>query len=319
VDGGDRALRDLTANSIVRDGFTMATSTSTTGAQTRGGMTNPSDPRLNIVRVNARRAPLSDLYHGLIKMPWHRFVLLLIGLYLSANLFFATVYTVLGDVIAGSHGFIDNFFFSVQTFATIGYGVLVPKSRLANAVVVVESMSGIFGVAMLTGLMFAKFARPSARIFFASRMVVARRNGQPVLMLRLANERGSFVVEAEAHVTVIKPEVTAEGERMRRVFDVPLVRDNQPWFFLSWTVMHPIDERSPLYGLDRETMIKDGVRLSINVMGFDSTVGQTVHATASYLPEQILFGHRYVDAFHTLPDGRLAMDYAKFDLVEPSP
>ena len=138
-------------------------------------------------------------------------------------------------------------------------------------------------------------------------------------MLRLANERGSFVVEAEAHVTVVMPEVTEEGERMRRVYDLKLVRDNQPWFVLSWNVMHEIDESSPLYGLDADTMKQRGIRLSINVMGFDSSVGQTVHGTASYTAEEILFGHRYVDATTPMPDGRLIIDHAKFDLVEPQP
>ncbi|MCC6806588.1 MAG: hypothetical protein IT381_04115 [Deltaproteobacteria bacterium] len=123
-----------------------------------------ADARLNIVRVNARWAPLSDLYHFLIQMRWHWFLLLLTAAYLSANLVFAAIYTLLGDAISGANGFVDNFFFSVQTFATIGYGGLMPKTTLANSVVVLESMSGIFGVAILTGLMFAKFSRPSAHL-----------------------------------------------------------------------------------------------------------------------------------------------------------
>lgn len=287
-------------------------------AQVRNALTNP-DPRLNIVRVNAPRALFSDLYHRLIQMPWASFLLLLVTLYVFANVFFAAIYTALGDVIAGSTGFVDNFFFSVQTFATIGYGTLTPSSRLANAIVVIESMSGIFGVAILTGLMFAKFSRPSARIFFASRLVVTKRNGKPVLMLRTANERGSFVVEAEAHMTVVKPEVSAEGERMRRVHDLKLVRDNQPWFVMSWMLMHEIDETSPLYGFDSAALQRDKIRLSINLMGFDSTVGQTVHASASYSADAILFGHRYVDASQLLDDGRLIIDHGKLDLVEPQP
>jgi inward rectifier potassium channel len=272
---------------------------------------------MNIVRLNQPRAPFLDLYHRLIQMPWPAFLALLVGIYFSANLFFASLYTLLGDVIEGSHGFIDNFFFSVQTFATIGYGTLSPKSHWANLIVVFESMSGIFGVAMLTGLMFAKFARPSARIFFASRVVITRRNGKPVLMLRLANERGSFVVEAEAHVTVIKSETTREGERMRRVFDLKLVRDNQPWFVMSWMVMHEIDEQSPLYGLTAENIRGQDLRLAINVMGLDTTVGQTLHASTSYTSDAIMFDHRYVDASRTLPDGRLEIDHAKLDLIEP--
>ncbi len=295
---------------------TIMSSPSTTGAQRRTSQ-GSGDGRMNIVRLNQPRAPFSDLYHRLIQMSWPAFLALLITIYFSANLFFASLYTLLGDVISGSQGFIDNFFFSVQTFATIGYGTLAPKTRLANLIVVFESMSGIFGVAMLTGLMFSKFSRPSARIFFASRVVISRRNGKPVLMLRLSNERGSFVVEAEAHVTVVMSETTSEGENMRRVHDLKLVRNNQPWFVLSWMVMHEIDESSPLFGLTPEALRREDFRLAINVMGLDATVGQTVHASTSYTAEAIMFDHRYVDAMRTLPDGRLEIDHAKLDLIEP--
>lgn len=298
----------------------MSASPANTSAQThqRRALSNRGvGSGINVVRLNARWAPLSDLYHALIRMPWHLFLPMVVMVYLVANLLFALVYTALGDVIAGSTGFWDNFFFSVQTWATIGYGGMSPKTTAANIVVVVESMSGIFGVAMLTGLLFAKFSRPNARILFANHAVVTRRNGQPFLMVRMANERGSFVVEASAHITIVKPEVTAEGERMRRVFDLDLVRDNQPWFVMSWTVMHPIDEKSPFFGLTEEQLRRDSIRISVNIMGFDSTVGQTVHASASYDADSILFGYRYADTSQLLPDGRLVMDYAKFHVVEP--
>jgi inward rectifier potassium channel len=236
----------------------------------------------------------------------------------AANVFYATLYTLIPNSINGSTGFLDNFFFSVQTWATIGYGGMTPKGTLANMVVVVESMTGIFGVALLTGLFFAKFARPEARVLFAKKATISMYNGKPTLMIRLANERGSHIVEAEAHVTVIRDELSPEGQRMRRIHDVQLARSTQPLFRLSWTVMHVIDERSPFYGYDVERFTKEGPRLFINLMGYDASVGQTAHASSGYGVDDILFGARYKDA--TRDDGkRMVLDFALFHETEPAP
>jgi inward rectifier potassium channel len=179
-------------------------------------------------------------------------------------------------------------------------------------------MTGIFGVALLTGLFFAKFARPEARVLFARTPVISIYHGKPTLMLRIANERGSHIVEAVAHVAIIREEHSPEGHRMRRIHDLELVRSTQPLFRLSWTLMHIIDERSPLFGYDADRLRREGVRLFVNLMGYDASVGQTAHASATFAIDDFAFGARYKDA--TREDGdRLVLDFALFHDTVPAP
>ncbi len=266
--------------------------------------------------LNGRRALLQDAYHWLLNCRWPVFIAMIVGGYMAANLFYATLYTIFPDSINGSTGFWDNFFFSVQTWATIGYGGMTPKTPAANILVVIESMTGIFGVAMLTGLLFAKFSRPDARVLFAKKIAISMYNGKPTLMVRLANERGSNIVEANAHITVIREERTSEGHSMRRIHDLDLVRATQPLFRLSWTIMHTITESSPLWGYDADSAAD--LRLFVNVMGYDASVGQTAHASQAYVGTDLLFGHRYTDAtrFH---EGYMVLDFALFHETEPAP
>ncbi len=265
--------------------------------------------------INGRPAALKDAYHGLLNMSWPRFIGVIVGGYMLANIIYAIIYTLIPNSINGASGFVDNFFFSVQTWATIGYGGMTPNGRLANMVVVLESMTGIFGVALLTGLLFAKFSRPDASVLFAKKVVISKYNGKPTLMLRLANERGSNIVEASAHVTLLREETTLEGHVMRRLLDLRLVRETQPLFRLSWTLMHVIDDDSPLHGVTAETMPAN-VRLFVTLMGYDASVGQTAHASAGFAPRDIAFGHRYVDATR-VEGGEMVLDYALFNDIEP--
>lgn len=300
-------------------GGPINTSPSTSSAQRASGMRAQGQAGIaaNLVRINHRSAPFADLYHFILDLGWGWFLALIVGGYVSANLVFAALYTAIPDSIAGSTGFWDNFFFSVQTWATIGYGQMTPKGPLANAVVVVESMTGIFGVAMLTGLLFSKFSRPSSRILFAEKAVINHRDGKRVFLFRAANERGSFVVEADARVTLLRDEVTREGDRMRRLLDLPLVRAKTPFFVLSWTVMHEIDASSPLFGMDAASFLASDSRIAVSLMGYDSTVGQTAHANHVYQASDVMFDYRYIDATHIDAQKRTVLDYAKFHQVEP--
>lgn len=292
-----------------------ARSSSSSSKTTRSG--GPAGPALLTMRaINGRPTGLKDAYHAILNMSWPSFIAVIVGGYMIANVFYAIIYTMIPNSINGSSGFVDNFFFSVQTWATIGYGGMTPHGYLANMVVVFESMTGIFGVALLTGLLFAKFARPEASVLFANKMVVSTYNGKPTLMLRLANERGSNIVEAAAHMTLLREEKTAEGHVMRRILDLRLVRDTQPLFRLSWTLMHVIDDDSPLKGVDAESAKAAGIRMFVTLMGYDASVGQTAHANAGFGAEDIVFGHRYKDA--TRIDGaEMVLDYALFHDVEP--
>jgi inward rectifier potassium channel len=219
--------------------------------------------------------------------------------------------------ISNANDYWDCFFFSVQTWATIGYGGMTPSARLTNVLVVVESLVGIFSVAVLTGLFFAKFSRTTSRVLFASKVVISVRNGKRMLTIRVGNERLSMIAEASARVTLLRDEVTAEGERMRRMYDLPLVRSISPFFVLSWTIMHEIDERSAMHGLTSEMMVAERMRLGVNLVGFDSSVGQTAHASIVYAAQDVLFGYRYADTSAIDEHGRVVLDYAKFhDVVK---
>jgi inward rectifier potassium channel len=242
---------------------------------------------------------------------------LILGAYLVSNALFAAVYMSDGGIENAQPGsFRDAFFFSVQTMATIGYGKMVPQSTFANAVVAIEALFGLVTLALATGLMFAKFSQPRARVIFSRNAVVAVRDGVPSLMVRLANERATGLVEAQMKLVLVRDETTAEGEAVRRFHTLPLVRPSSAVFALSWTVIHPIDERSPLAGQSVESLRKSRADVYASLVGLEEATGQTVHARYGWRAEEILFDHRFVDVLVQLDDGRRALDYRRFHDVE---
>lgn len=272
----------------------------------------------DVVRVGTSTPYLADLYHLLLVCSWRRLLLTIASVYAAINASFAALYVAGGDCLAGARpgSFADAFFFSVQTFSTIGYGTMAPKTAYASAVVTLEAFVGLITVAMATGLMFAKFSRPTARVLFSDKMLVGTRNGKPTLMLRMANERGNDLIEATFRVTVLKPEVTDEGETIRKLHDVKLIRSDTPLFTVSFTAFHVIDEESPLWGVTEETMERDLLRFIVTVTGLDGTYAQTIHARRIYLANDVAWGGRFVDVLSTLPDGRMQIDLAKFHQIE---
>jgi inward rectifier potassium channel len=271
----------------------------------------------SIVRVGSSSWTMGDLYHSVLTMRWGFFLVLVVGIQLTANLLFAALFSLQSDNITNAPTFIDKFYFSVQTWATIGYGGMTPTTTFANMLVVAESITGIVATAVTTGLVFAKFARPSARVLFANQMITQVRDGQNILMIRVANERGNNVVEASARVTLLRNELSREGEVMRRLYDLKLMRDVQPLFMVSWTIMHIIDEASPLWGKSAEDIIAEDWRINVNLQGYDGTLAQTIHASHFYRGHDVAFNHRYVDVMSTLPDGRMQIDLAHMHDVEP--
>jgi inward rectifier potassium channel len=250
-------------------------------------------------------------------MGWGRFLLLVFAFQLAANLLFAGLLALSDDPVEHAPGFVEKFYFSVQTWATIGYGGMTPKTTWANMIVVVESIAGIISTAVITGLVFAKFARPTARVLFAQKLITEQRNGKRYLMVRVANERGNDVVEASARVTLMRDEVSREGEHMRRLYDLKLVRDVQPLFAISWTLMHEIDESSPFFGKSSEQIVKEDWRVHVSLQGHDGTLAQTIHAGHFYSAADIAFDHRYVDVTTPLPGGRVQVDLSRFHDLEP--
>jgi len=272
------------------------------------------DGRFNITAPGAPIRSFSDLAHLLLTMGWGRFIALLITGYFAVNALFALVYLACGDIIDGAEpgSFRDAFDFSVQTMSTIGYGGLSPATPLADVLVAIESMVGLLGFAVVTGLMFAKFARPTARVLFSETAVVRPRDGQPTLQFRIANQRGNKIVDAEMNLIVVYDHVTQEGEAMRSFLPMPLVRERSPMFALSWTGMHVIDDASPLHGRDREWFVAKNAELVVTLSGIDDTFNQPVHAQFSYVAAEIRWNHAFADIIRLNPDGTRSIDYDAF-------
>ena len=261
-----------------------------------------------------------DFYHSVLVWPWWQFFLFVALSFLGVNVLFASVFSLDSSAIANAHpgSFEDAFFFSVQTFATIGYGAMSPGSRFGHIVVTVEALTGIMSVALITGLTFAKFARPTARVLFSAKAVVSNRNGVPHLMFRMANWRRNMVVEAHLRVILLVQEITAEGEVMRRPMELLLVRDRTALFALSWTATHIIDEKSPFFGegaMDRLRAQKTEILLALS--GLDETMGQTIHARHRYNLDDIVWNARFTDVLTIKEDGTRIIDYSKFhDVID---
>ena len=246
-------------------------------------------------------------------------LLAIVGGFTILNALFALAYMIDGGIANARRGsFADAFFFSVQTMATIGYGRLAPTTAFANMLTVIEAMGSLLGLAMITGLVFAKFARATARIRFTRHAVISVRDGVPSLMFRMANMRGNRIVEATAHVVFARQEHTREGEEVRRFYDLELVRYRNDIFRNSWTAIHPITPASPIYGLTPEAMRQCESEVTASVTGFDESFAQTVHARHTYLPQHIKWGTRMADILVSTPEGR-KIDYSRYDEVEPAP
>jgi inward rectifier potassium channel len=273
-----------------------------------------------IVVIGARRVS-GDWYHWLLRNSWTVFVTFLSVAFLAINALFALAYLIVGGVANARPGsFADAFYFSVQTLATVGYGAMYPASQGANLVMVAQSVADLILTALATGLVFSKFARPLGRVAFSRNAVVSPMDGVPTLMVRVGNERGNAIVEATVHVTLSRTVRTAEGQVFYRLIDLPLARERSPAVARSWTIMHPIDERSPLRGATPESFAAEEAELLVSIFGTDDTSYQPVHARHQYEHMNILWGARYADVLSETPDGNLLLDVRRFhDVVETAP
>ncbi len=277
------------------------------------------DGQFHILGLNAWHSYLRDPYHLLLTIPWTIFLAFIAAFYLASNVIFALLYMAGGDCVANAkpNSFLDFFFFSVQTLATIGYGEMYPKTVYANTIVTIEAITGTVGVAVLTGLAFARFSKPTARVIFSRVSVITPHNGVPTLVFRTANQRRNQIIEAQMQVYLMRDEVTVEGQLIRRIYDVQLLRQRSPSFTLSWVALHPINESSPLYGLTAESLIQTNTTIVISLSGIDETVAQVVHARHSYAAQDILWNYKFVDIFHLTADGHRYIDYKHFHDVVP--
>lgn len=259
-----------------------------------------------------------DFYHGVLTASWPGFVARLAILFLIVNLFFAILYVSdRGGIINARPGsFADAFFFSVQTLGTLGYGVMAPRTLYTNILVTAESFAGILIIALFAGMIFARFSRPFARVVFSKNAVVTTFDGVPMLMFRAANQRGNSILDASATVSLASNYTTREGDVLRRFQELKLVRSSNPLFALSWTVMHPIDESSPLHNLGLAEMIERDIQIVVMLGGMDETIADRIYARHSYLPEEILWHHRFVDVISVTPAGQRLVDLDRFHDTE---
>jgi inward rectifier potassium channel len=267
-----------------------------------------------------RPSPFADLYHYLVRTPWPVLLMLVLAAFTITNILFGLVYWIDGGVSgARPNSYPDMVFFSVQTMATIGYGVLHPTTFLANVLVSIEALMGLLGLAMMTGLVFSKFSLPTARVRFSRYAVVSKRDGVTSLMFRMANLRESRILEAQIHLVFARLETTAEGERLRRFYDLQLQRERTALFSLSWTAVHQITPQSPLLGETAESLKASSAMLVVSLTGLEETFSQTVNARYYYSAGEILWGKRLADISAFQPDGIPIVDYSRFDEVIEAP
>lgn len=271
-----------------------------------------------IVAAGRRLAPHEDIYHWLLTLSWPAFFGGVALAYMLTNAIFGVAFWLAPGSVTNAHGLVDCFFFSVQTFATIGYGVMAPDSLVGHVLVTVEALAGILATATITGVTFARLARPTARVLFSSNAIIAPRDGVPHLQFRMANWRRNQISEAQLRAIILVTETTREGEVLRRPVALKLVRDTNPMFLLSWTAMHAIDADSPLHG-GEEALTKlraVGAEIFVSLTGLDETFAQTIHARYRYGLEDIVPDARFVDILTTREDGTRVIDYDKFHDIE---
>lgn len=277
------------------------------------------DGAVGPVRIGTARHWWNDQYHSALSMPWWGFLLAAAGVYILANLIFAGLYLLQPGAIShvGRGDFANAFFFSVQTMATIGYGQLVPQTHYANILVTIEALFGMLMIALTTGLLFARFSRPTARILFSRISVIGLHDDAPTLFVRLGNERQNQILQASVTMALLRTEVTREGTSMRRFYDLELARSHTPVFSMTFLLMHRLDETSPLFGITREQLAAEEGEIVVTVSGLDETLSQSIHARISYAAEDIRWNHRFADIFGSMPDGRRSIDFRRFHDSNP--
>ncbi len=294
-----------------------------TGAS-RQRLLNP-DGSFNVKRTGLSRFTSLNLYHTLLGMKWRTFLLLILVLYFVSNLVFGSAYALMGptalvDTTADPmvNIFIRSFFFSVQTFATIGYGTIHPAGIMPNLLVTIESYYSLLANALITGLVFARFARPTAKVIFSDVAVIAPYRGISGLMVRLVNGRNNQLIEVNA--TVIYSRFVEEYGRIVRRFDtLALEREKVSFFPLAWTIVHPITPDSPLYGVTREDVDRTDAELLVLLTATDETFAAVVHTRSSYKPHEVRVGYKFANIYNEVEDGApISIDIRKLSLVVPA-
>jgi inward rectifier potassium channel len=261
----------------------------------------------------------TDLYHRSMTVYWPAFFGTAALIFVVLNAAFAFLYSLGDNPIANvpRHNYLDLFYFSIETLATVGYGDMHPQTDYGHLVATVEIFTGMCFLAVMTGLVFARFSRPRARFVFARHPVVTTHQGEPTLMMRVANARHNAISQATARLWLFRVENTKEHEQFRRFYELKLERREHPMFSLSWTLLHVIDKASAFHGLTPDDFAAGDVALILNLDGVDDNSAQRLNARQIYTWQDIRWRHRYRDITGLSDDGRLILDYAKFHDVLP--
>ena len=272
-----------------------------------------------VISQGLSREIFQDLYHHFMMVSWPRLFATIAAFFLVFDLLFGCLFHLVPGCVANLNppGFLGDFFFSVETLATVGYGDMHPETLYGHTVAMIEIFTGLMNLALITGLMFARFSRPRARFLFARHAVVRPIDGKLTLMFRAANERQNVVQEASAQLRMLRDDVTSEGYRIRRIIDLPLVRSQHPIFFLGWNLMHVIGEASPLRHESGQTLAGADAVFILSLSGTDETTGQVLMARAEYPATAVRWNATFRDIIDLTEDGTLRIDYSKFHDVEP--
>ena len=274
--------------------------------------------KFEFVKLNAQKFDLRDTYHLILTLSWPGFAGLVFGIYLLINVVFAWLYMLEAHAIAemAPGSFSDAFFFSVETLATVGYGHMYPETFYGHLITMLEIMVGMFGLAVITGLIFVRFSRPTARMHFSKLAVIAPFDGVPNLMIRIANLRHQAMVEPRFRMILLRDSITAEGDEVRRFRSLKLEFDHLIAFPAVLTVRHRIDETSPLFGMTPEDFQQQDIRILASIVGVDTVIVAPVQSSGDYSYDQIEWNRRFVEIYDQNKEGDWTVDYGRIDETE---
>lgn len=287
-------------------------------AVTKRQRTINKDGSINVKRKGLPFFRTTDVYNNLISMSWPRFWVVIVSGYLTTNLIFAIIYNLTGiENLRGADGgnlfehFYNAFFFSAQTLSTVGYGHISPKGFLTNTIAAFESMLGLLAFALATGLLYGRFSRPSAKIVFSDNMLVAPYlQGERGLMFRLANMRANTLIDLEVSV-VFSYNEEVDGKTVRKFFPLSLERTKANILTLSWTVVHPLNDDSPLKHITHDELERTNANFAVLLKAYDDAFSETVHSRTSYQYDEVIWGARFIPAFYADEDGKMILDLGK--------
>lgn len=276
--------------------------------------------RTEFLKINAAARDWRDAYHWVLSLTWPQFSLFLIGSYVLLNLVFAIFYVLGGGIAELTPGsFPEAFFFSIETLATVGYGHMYPATLYGHVIVTVEIFVGMVWFAVITGLIFVRFSRPTARVLFGKSIAIGNHNGRPTLAFRVANLRHTSMSDAAFRFIFSRDERLLEGGDIRRFYPLTIYPEHLIRFPAALTIRHTIDEQSPLYGETAETLAAADAFFLASVTSVETVMAASVQSQADYSHKDIRWGERFVDIYEELPDGKLTVDYGRLHDTEPVP